>query len=350
MNQANTPHPPAPSGDSRILLVIAGLLLILGGLGCGGGLATWMMITWQMMQHPGAPVQFTPEELAHTPPNMIMMAILYAGFGLGLAWLGVGCILTRRWAWKLALSAGWLWVLLVVTGVIAYAFIIPQFVQNLTALASTTVPSGGSSPSPTFGGPSLQMFFILLGVLIVVMFYLAPAIALIIVFGLKSTRVTCEFRDPTPRWTDAVPVPVLVLWLLFVTTAFGLVALAPGYWGLVPFTVKVDPRVSVPIWMLVLIALVLASRDLAAMRMRGWWLSLAIVICGGAAGAIMMQHIDPMLAYQNASIPEEQKKKMIEMATNISYWIIPAVSSVLITCYVFWLRRFFAPAPKPGVL
>jgi hypothetical protein len=349
MNHATTSYPSAPLGDSKPLLVVTGLLLILGGIGCGGGMATWVTAAWQIAVRAGTPVEFPHEELAHLPPSRIMVAIVYAGFGLGAAWLGLGCILTRRWAWKLALSAGWFWVLSVVTGVISSAFILPRYIEVFTNLSRVSLPRGSGAPSPMPVDAIYRIVLILLG-LIGTMLVLAPGIALIIVFGLKSTRVTCEFRDPKPRWTDAVPIPVLVLWLHLLTTAFALIAVAPGYWGLVPIAVAVNPLVSVPVWTSLVTAMVVASRDVAALRMRGWWLSLVIVISFGATGAFITQHLDPTVAYQNVSIPEEQKQKLIQVSTKLSSWVTPAVSSVLIACYVFWLRRFFEPAPQPEVL
>jgi MFS family permease len=349
MNHATTPHPPAPSGDSKALLVVAGLLLILAGLGCGGGMAAWLMFAWQNVSAL-APRSSLPEaQNPHLPGTMIASAALYAGLGLGIAWLGIGAILTRRWAWKLALSAGWLWVLCITMGVISYGFILPQIFSNLMSASLASSPSGGAPGASALGGGEIALITAIL--VITLMFYLAPAVALIIVFGLKSTRLTCEFRDPKPRWTDAVPVPVLVIWLLYAVTGLALVAFAPFYLGLLPLPgLPFKPPFTSIIWAVVLAAVVFAARDLAAMRRRGWWLTLALVILGGAGAVGMMSQFNLMEMYRDSHIPEEQLKQMEPMVSGLRLWKIPAVSTIILTCYVFWLRRFFAPAPKPDVL
>ena len=315
-------------------------MLILGGLGCGGCMGAYSLFAFQFLSQvnpEGAPPGFDSVR-----PMMTLTGILYFGFGLGVAWLGVGSILTKRWAWKLAVSLGWLWVLLIVLTAVSYSFVLPQFIRQMSAMASSpTLPGGGSSPPPA-GGMEIAM---IVGMAIGLLFYLTPGVILIVIYSLRSARTTCEYRDPKPRWTDAVPIPVLMLWLLFVILVFGLIAFAPAYWGLISIPgMGVRPPIATAIWAIIVPLLILAIRDLGAMRPRGWWISITVTIVGTVGSVAVMQGYDIMEVYRDMKFDEAQLKQMESIVSGLDLWIPAAAAGTILTGYVFWLKRFFQSA------
>jgi hypothetical protein len=276
-------------------------------------------------------------------PTMVLSAIFYGGLGLGVAGLGVGSILTKRWAWRLALSLGWLWVLLIGLSAVSYSFLIPQAMSQVGALSSGAPGPSGPSVSPMGGSLGILMMGVV--VTIVLLIYLMPGAILIVIYGMRSARVTCEHCDPNPRWTDAVPIPVLVLWLLFVVTAFGLVAFAPLYWGLIQIPgMPLRPPLATVAWALALPLLVFTARELGAMRLRGWWISVFLTILGSVVSVVWLSNYDIMQVYRDMNWPEEQLKSMETLMSGLDLWIPAAAGGSIMIGYVFWLKRFFRSA------
>jgi hypothetical protein len=277
-------------------------------------------------------------------PTMILSSIFYGGLGLGVAGLGIGSILAKRWAWRLAISLGWLWVLLIGLSAVSFIFLIPQVMGQFGALSSGASGPGGSSSSPMGGRFEILMMGVAFTTALLI--YLVPGAILIVIYGMRSARVTCEHCDPKPRWTDAVPIPVLVLWLLFVVTAFGLLAFAPIYWGMVQIPgMPLPPALATVAWAVFLPLLVFTARELGAMRLRGWWISLFLTIVGSVGSVLWLSNYDIMQVYRDMNLPEEQLKNMeAVMGSGLDLWLPAAAGGSLMTGYVFWLKRFFRTA------
>jgi len=98
-------------------------------------------------------------------PVMVLSSVFYCGFGLGIAWLGIGSIRARRWSWKLLVAVGWLWVGLVGLGAVSYGFILPQMMDGMEA----GLPSSAGGPSGSF-----LVIAMIIGVVIGFMVYITP--------------------------------------------------------------------------------------------------------------------------------------------------------------------------------
>jgi len=335
------PTSPPPFGNASTLLTIMGILLILGGLGCGGGTIAYTVAMPMLLNSSlytgtaGGPATTTAETFEAMRPMMVLSSILYCGFGLGIAWLGIGSIRARRWSWKLLVALGWLWVGLVGLGAVSYGFTLPQMMEGMKA----------GLPRST-GGPSGSFFVIMMiiGVIFGSMIYVTPGVALIVVYRLRDVRLTCEWRDPAPRWTDPVPLPILVLWLLLTVSFFSIATFAPMYLGLIkiPGMATLSPMVGRIGWLTALVLIGFATRDVAAMRLRGWWLSLSTVIFGTAVAVWTALHYDVMQMYREMKMPEETLRQMEKMLNGMSYWIPALITGLAMIGYLLWLKRFFA--------
>lgn len=337
-----TPSSSSVAGNASGLLTVVGICLILGGLGCGTAVIGYTFALPMLIQSvptgggsvPG-PADGLDAMQETMRPVMILNSITYGAVALGVAWLGIGSIRARRWAWKIALALGWLWVAVIILSVISYSFIFPKLMNSFSVPASPG--------APTLSGPVLTAIMIV-SAGIGLMFYLSPGVMLIVVYGLRNVRLTCERQDPNPCWTDRVPIPVLSFWLLLMFSLFTLLEFSPVYLGFIkaPGISGLLPRPAVVLVCLTaaLPALGLACWDLASMRIRGWWISLFLCLAGCASLIWNGFNLDLVSLNRELNMPEEDLKLLESLGKGAL--LLPTIFiSIPILGYVIWLKRFF---------
>jgi hypothetical protein len=322
--------------DRTTGLVLFGLLQIVIGLFAlaGAGLSLVASIV-----APAAAAPQSGRQIAFGIAFYLLVAALFLT-------LGIGSLLARRWARALALVVSWIWLVFGVVSLIAFLFLMPMM-QAATAKAfeqaAAQQPTAGPAPDPAllnavaFG--CTIVFLVLFGILlpaILVLFYRSPHV-----------RATCEARDPRPRWTDRLPLPVLSLVLLQGFGAVTVLGSAVGYGALAVFGHLVSGAWA---WLLsVALSAVLALAAAWSWRLeaRGWWLAAGEWAVGLASAlwtlvhpfdwneAFRVMEMDPGV-FANLGI--EAWGRQISWLTLVAF--VPWLA------YLLWVRRFFArPAP-----
>src|SRR3989442_6468003 len=130
---------------------------------------------------------------------MAPAALLYLAVAVTFVVLGIGSIRARRWARAIILALSWMWLIVGVLTSIGFVAMSPRMFDALP-------PEQASAKPIVIGCMSvfLGLFFVVLP-LVFVLFYRGP-----------SVRAIVEAVDAVPRWSDGVPLPLLIfgLWML----------------------------------------------------------------------------------------------------------------------------------------
>lgn len=339
-----------PSGDLRVLLIIMGVLTCIMGFGCGCGMPAYIILfAITMASFPEASSgAMSPEDQAMVDMMQNMegvfwlAGVFYLLAGAAVFWLGLGCCMCKRWSWKLMLSAGWMYIEIMVLSIGAtMAMMIPMMNQVMAAATppGSTAPTGSSS----LGGIEAVMIGMTIVSLLV---YSVPGIAVVIVFGLRNVRLTCEFRDQTPRWTDNIPVPVLIAWMTMITMGCSVAIFTPMYAGMISNFAMFDIPLLAGIFGALLIATLglTSAWFLSKMKALGLVLGIAMILLATIGGMIYMGSFDVIGFYRQMGIPEADLEQMAKvMPAEISLRPTIAFSGGAVLVFLLSLIRYFLP-------
>lgn len=237
------------------------------------------------------------------PPTMAPTLVVYAVAALFFFTVGIGSIRKRRWARALsfAVSAAWL-----AGGVLTFlviALLAGRAMRSLTiaAIAFVAVP------------------------LILLLFY-----------RIHDVGLTCDARDPKPRWTDRVPVAVLALIVILAFAALTLIASLAN--PVVPFMTTVLSGAPAAVAMLALAALfAVIAVQLYRLKESAWWMLLLLHILGGLSAAVTMLQSGVGARYA------EYGGAAARVTGSPILWAIMAAAWIAYLLYLLYLRRrYFA--------
>ena len=207
--------------------------------------------------------------------QVIATMIWFPVAAVALIWLGVGSLQARRWAHALSLVVSWSWLLFGVWGLSFYLFYMPSPLK-------AAPPQGQMMPEGT------QMVAMLFALVFGVFFLVVVPTIFVSFYQSRHVKVTCEVHDPVPRWTDACPLPVLMLSLWFGFGALLMLVALPA-----------SPKVELPVlgWTIsgpvgwlgcmgVVVGLGYSAWAMYRLRKSGWWTALGLV-CIGATSVIL---------------------------------------------------------------
>ncbi len=200
--------------DMKTGLMVFGILLVIGGGFCA------MAIPMMILALAVSSLVETDSAAALRPATVVPAVAIYAAAAAWFITMGIGSIRARRWARALVLVTSWMWLVGGVAGFIFVVLLMPDTVRRMendpqvprSVIVVTTYVTIG--------------FRVVLHVII-------PA-ALVLFYGNRNVKATCEWRDPKVRWTDKCPLPVLALSLMFGLWA-GSVFFIGFYGWVIPF-------------------------------------------------------------------------------------------------------------------
>jgi hypothetical protein len=305
---------PMPYKDRSVGLIIFGILTIL--LGCLAGLFVPLMLFGQAMS---AKATGAPAPISAILPAMSIYGVL----AVALVWLGIGSITARRWARALLLIFSWSWLIMGVLAVVFMAFFIPKMLANLPATGTPGQPGHPAMP-PAAMGVVIVVMLLVSGVFFVIL----PAVWTFF-YNSRHVKATCETRDSVTRWTDACPLPVLVL-CLWLVWSVPMLLLTPivGH-GVMPFFGMFLSGVPGAMFCLAIAAIwSYAAWSLYKLEQRGWWLILIALCVFMVSGLLTFARHDMLEMYRLMGYPEAQIEQMQK-------------SGLLVGNRMMWLMSFF---------
>lgn len=188
-----------PEAHKGALVATGVIAIVVGGLSALMGLMSVFMLSSR---------QLVAEPVQGAATAAVLAAAGFWGLAAtSLIWLGIGTARARRWGRALLLAGAWIWLVLdalMLCGIVAL-------------IASGDRPHIGNA----------QMVFFAAGAGIALLVFVGMPLAFVLVLGRAGMKEAVEALDPTPRWTDRRPLPVLgtSLFLVGVSVVYGVMAL-----------------------------------------------------------------------------------------------------------------------------
>ena len=92
----------------------------------------------------------------------------------------------------------------------------------------------------------------------------------------KNVKMTCEVRDPVPRWTDRCPLPVLAVSLWAAVGTVAMLLFPIFYGGVLPFFgIFLSGISGSAVWLVIAVLWGYSARALYRLERSGWWILLA---------------------------------------------------------------------------
>lgn len=331
MNGNSSETPPAPLADRRMSLMVFGILIILIGCLC----ALFIPLVFFG--------QFAASKVSGAAPNLraaVQGGLTYGILAVTFFWLGIGSIKARRWARALLLVISWSWLSVGVLTMILMVFILPtafeEMMRSNQAIATTTGPVVMPRAPMLIG-------LIVGGAFVFVFMVLVPGV-LVWFYSRKDVKATCEAHDPTPRWTDACPLPVLAasLWMAFGAVMMLLMPFA--YNGVAPFFGSLISGLGGTAFFL-MAAVIWAYSAWALYRLRasGWWLCIGGFTLFLISSILTFSSVDMTEMYRQMGYPTEQIEQIQRTKfLNSSFILLWSLAfAVPFFGYLLWIKRFF---------
>jgi hypothetical protein len=334
---------PAPYRDRSTLLVVFGIVQIILGL------FFLMFIPFVLLgavmsrkMGGGLPIGF----------NLLNIAT-YGMIAMVLITLGVGSIRAQRWAHDLTLVISWIWLVSGVLGTGMLVFLLPSSLLAGFRVAAAQNPQAGPLPA------GVMAVILTIVIAFFAFFLVVLPIVFVAFYHREDVAETCRHRDPTPRWTERTPLPLLALSVLF---TFGAV-----YYFLMAFAVPVYPffgryLTGLPAG-LILVTVAMIEAVLAVLVFRrqiaGWWIALIALLFRCAAVAFTIGHSNLLDAYSKMGMSGRQLDMMRAnpmFGSGAFLWLGLAYAAPLLV-FLIWTRKYFsspappaAPEPDPAPL
>ena len=313
---SDRPHDEPPAHrDRRTRLLVLGVLLVV--LGCGAVLLGGFIL----LSFAVAGRLATGPHLR--PAQMIPSLLVYPAGGAALITLGIGSIRCRRWARPLVLTLGWTWLLF---GLSAFGMLFVMLPRMFASLPS-------AEPRVTHAVVGcLAVVDVLLGIVV--------PLLLVTLYRGPDVRATFDAHDPTPRWTDRIPTPLLGLSLLMGFGALGMLA-SVGYavFPVGPLLLTGAPAVAVDLALAALwtyFAIGLARRSRAA-----WWTAVATNVVTAAWALFAFPRTD-FAAMERAMglVRQPGMPDLVSMYSSPWFLGFIVVAWVGMFAYVLFVRRY----------
>jgi hypothetical protein len=313
--------------DMRPGLIGFGVVSVLLGLGC------FLMIPLMLW---GTTIQPTGNRAAPTLSMMIPVIMVYLGIGVVDVWLGVGSMLCRRWARALMLLYALFWLIsgLMTSGMMLF------FMEDMkSAFLSSTA---GASRAPSW--------VLMVPMIIMAIFLVLIPTAFTWFYALRSTRLTCELRDPSVRWTDRHPLPLLALALLHGAMALWLPCMLLYMPLIACFGIWLTGWPAVAAVLMLAPLFGFCAWGLLQRKRSSWILALVTMLMFLSSYMITMLRTGIMEMYRHMNTPAETMS-MLEKMPSLQNSSLAWTGLLYIALYLGWmlwsLRYFPKTSPPP---
>ncbi|MDZ4859234.1 MAG: hypothetical protein SGI88_09620 [Candidatus Hydrogenedentes bacterium] len=325
MTDAYAIQPVSDYKDRTIGLVVFGIAQCL--LGILSGLVEILLVV-------GAAVLASSEAGTANGTDMTAMIPGFVMYAIAAVWfisMGVGSILARRWARALTLVSSWIWLVMGIVGTLAFMFFVPALYDDM----------GAKGQLPEGAVVLMKVFFM---VFMVIVFVLIPG-ALILFYGSRHVKATCEAKDPKARWTDACPLPVLGLsvWACFI--GLSMLSLGIYRWALPFFGFIVTGWAGALFAMAVMVSFLYVAWGAYRLNIKAWWVAMVAVTLLSVSTVVTFYRHNLMDYYQLMGMSPLQLEQVEQMLPQVRKMILfYALFPVIWLGYLLYVRKYFVHA------
>ena len=311
--------------DRRFGLVGWGIFHILLGALC-----LFLMVVMGLVMGLGAVMGKSHGATSVVEPRLMTPALLV--YGALAAWsltMGIGSLKCRRWARALIAAASWLFLVGGGMGLLFAVFLMPDMYGSMV--------KNGQMPESA----ARIMRVVMMGFMTV--FYVVLPAGLLLFYSRRDCRATCEARDPQPRWTDGVPMPVLTVTLMFGLWAVSILLMGAYGWFFPFFGTILTGSAGM---LAVLMASVLCAATawgLGRLRSEAWAGALALTVAWSVSGYLTFRNMTMLDLYRKMNFPDDQLRVMGQMALPdmSSLMAMYGAGVVLLLGVLVYSRRYF---------
>ncbi len=263
-------------------------------------------------------------------PTMMIPAVLF--YVLLAAWcisMGIGSIKARRWARALLLVTSWIWLVGGIVGFIYLLLFMPDMFEKM-----------GENEQMPAGAALIAKYVVMV---FMAVFYVIIPTVLILFYGSKNVKATCEFRDTKVRWTDKCPLPVLALSLMFGFWAVSMLSMGLYGWTIPFFGFILSGVKGAAVVLVAMLLLVYVAWGTYRLTIKGWWCAVLLVVGWSVSAVVTFSRVSMLDYYEKMNFPEQQLDA-------IKQYSIPQGNSMVLFCglwlvgflgYLLYTRRYF---------
>lgn len=312
------------------MLLVVGILFIIAGALCGC-LTLMMPLALFAPPPPGA----APQRVSTIIVGLLVYALLCAG----LVTLGVGCVRKRRWVRPLIIVFAWIGLAAGIMGMIVWGVALP----SMGAAMRASLPPGAAAPPPGF----YRTMIAVMTVFFAFVYVIVPT-ALLLLFRPPEVQATLAHYDPNPRWTDAIPMPVLGLCVLLTIGATWPLTCAVQGWFFAFGALLSGPAARI---VALLVAAVFAIAAWLAFRRRpaGWWMAMVLFTVVPLAWIVTLLRYDMMDVYRAMGMTDVELRAVgnMRMMNSPMMSATTAVIAVALIAFTLGVRKYFTSREVP---
>ena len=310
--------------DMKTGLVVFGILQIIFG-----GFCVLMVPVAIFGMIASAFIESSSTTAPMSPTMMIPGILIYVAAAVWFIWMGIGSIKARRWARALLLVTSWIWLVGGIVGFIYLLLFMPDMFEKM----------GENEQMPA--GAALIVKYVVM-VFMAVFYLIIPAV-LVLFYGNKNVKATCEFRDTKVRWTDKCPLPVLALSLMFGFSAVSMLSMGFYGWTIPFFGFILNGMRGAALVLGVMLLTGYIAWGTYRLNIKAWWGAVLFIIGWSVSVSVTFSRVSMLDYYEKMNFPEQQLDIMKQYS-------LPQGNSMILFCglwlvgflgYLLYTRRYF---------
>ncbi|MHC4112136.1 MAG: hypothetical protein ACYSUY_13770 [Planctomycetota bacterium] len=265
---------------------------------------------------------------AMSPTMMIPAVLIYALLAAWCICMGIGSIKARRWTRALLLVTSWIWLIGGIGGFIFVLLFMPDMFEKM----------GENEQMPA--GAALIVKYVVMGFMAV--FYVIIPVVLVLFYGSKNVKATCEFRDTKVRWTDKCPLPVLALSLMFGLWVVSMLSMGFYGWTIPFFGFILSGAKGAAVVLVVMLLSGYIAWGTYRLSIKAWWCAVLLVVGWAVSAGVTFSRVSLVDYYEKMNFPEQQLDMIKQsMPQGNSMLLFCGLSLVGFLGYLLYTRRYF---------
>jgi len=192
------------------------------------------------------------------------------------------------------------------------------------------------------------MTYGMLGFLAVV-YIIIPGV-LVLFYGNKNVKMTCERRDPQMRWTDKCPLPVLAISLVSGVCAIGTLLMGFFGWTVPFFGYVLNGIAGAGVVLVAMVLLGYVAWGTYKLSVKAWWCAVLMVIAWGISICITFSRESSLLDLYEKMNLSPQELELIKQSVMSHYsgmTVIFGVWTAGLLGYLIYTKRYFKSPAIP---
>ncbi|MBU4212672.1 MAG: hypothetical protein KKD33_08835 [Verrucomicrobia bacterium] len=184
-----------------------------------------------------------------------------------------------------------------------------------------------------------------------VVFYVIIPGVLVLFYGSRHVKATCERRDPQVRWTDKCPLPVLAVSLISGFWAACMLLMGFYGWTIPFFGFILSGIAGASVALISMLLLGYVAWGTYRLSVKAWWCAVVLTIAWGVSTGITFSRVTLMDFYERMNLPAQQLEIMKQFAQPAFWMVLLSVLWVVIVlAYLLYTRRYFvSPSDQQNI-